>query len=120
MISATLVSDMRLTISNQTEDSLLCRFRKRDGDQCILLVPPFSASVQFSPKCTSLLFSRCPLDVTSKDLPGVIEDTSKVSVELSIGPGRKWGCVTAQGDFPWTIYRNQVCHAMHRYHPGLC
>jgi hypothetical protein len=109
---------MRFTISNQTHDSILCQFGT--GNEHILLVPPFSESVQFSPKCTSLWFSGCShWDDSSKELAAVADTASPVAIKLTMAPGRTWQRVTMQGDSPWAIYRNWVCSIMHGNHPGL-
>ncbi|KAG6379215.1 PLC-like phosphodiesterase [Boletus reticuloceps] len=87
---------MRLTISNQTHDGLLCRFGSKKGGEHYLLVPSLSDSIPFSPKSTSLWFLG-----------------SSVAIKLTMAPGRKWERVTLQGDSPWIIYRNRLSRKHH-------
>lgn len=114
---------MHFTISNQTRDSFVCQFGKPMMNQHILLVPPFSESIQFSPKCASLLLSRLPRNAsasdTAKELAGVTESASSVVVKLSVVSGRQhWQRVAVR--FPWIIYRNRVCHAVYPDRPRSC
>lgn len=105
---------MRFTISNQTHDSILCQFGRDSRNEHILLVPPFSESAQFSPKCTSLFFSKRSQDASSKELIDIIEGASSVAIKLTLAPGRKWERVRMQGDLSWIVlYRNRVCSLTH-------
>lgn len=111
---------MRFTISNQTHDNLLCQYGKKPKEEHFLLVPPFSNSARFSPKCTSLWFSGCSQDVSFKGLIAFTENTSAVAIKLTMAAGRKWERVIVHSDSPWVVYRNRVGSIVHTNYPGLC
>ncbi|KAH7889971.1 PLC-like phosphodiesterase [Phlebopus sp. FC_14] len=101
---------MRLTISNQTPDNLLCRFGGDGRDDKILLVPPSSKSIEFSPKSSCLRLFRCSQDIAAKEADAVTVDAYPVNVRLNrvYGPRARWQRISLTDDSTWVVYLNMI------------